>query len=69
MKYTLKIVFSEAVFDNLIDNVALNKKERDPFTLEDLALLFPQGTDRLLTIWKDPEMRPCLCKGKVRLFD
>jgi integrase len=57
--YTLKIVFDEAVLAKLIDRnpvkdfglVKLTRKERDPFLLSDLALLFPDDTAKLLTVW------------------
>jgi integrase len=51
-------VFAELINRNPVEgirNVALNRKVRDPFTLEDLALLFPEDTGKLLEIWKDAE--------------
>ncbi len=61
LRYTLKIIFGEAVLAGQVErnpvldfgNVALNRKTRDPFTLADLALFFPQETAKLLEVWKD----------------
>ncbi len=61
VRYTLKIIFSEAVLAKLIPsspviefrNVALNRKERDAFTLEDLAKLFPVDRGELFHVWGD----------------
>jgi integrase len=64
LKYTLKTVFGEAVFAGLITsnpvadirNVALNRKERDAFTLEDLGKLFPTDNRQLFRLWGDARM-------------
>jgi integrase len=64
IKYSLKTIFSEAVFAGLIErnpitdikNVELHRKERDAFTLEDLAKLFPLDRQELFRVWGDAGM-------------
>lgn len=64
IKYTLKTVFAEAVFAGIIEhspvdgirNVSLNRKERDAFSLEDLAKLFPLDRQEFFRIWGDAGM-------------
>ena len=65
--YSFRIVLREAVLEGLISHNPLeqieamgcDRKKRDPFTLEELGLLFPKNQNNLLKIWKTVKHAAC----------